>query len=241
MPYVVQRALGLAALVLLSPFIAALAVAVRATSGRPAFFRATRVAPAGTFTAYKLRTMERAPVGSGPAITAAGDARVTRLGGILRQTKLDELPQLLNVARGEMALVGPRPEDPRYVDRNDPLHRFVFAARPGITGPTALAYRDEEALLASAAQELALSEGRAAWAPGDLERAYRERILPAKMGMDATYLRSRSFAGDVAILVQTFTHVLRRVPGPMLRASPPSPHPTRTTSRYDPRPGAADR
>jgi lipopolysaccharide/colanic/teichoic acid biosynthesis glycosyltransferase len=147
----------------------------------------------------KLRTMERGAHALGPGITAAGDVRVTRLGRYLRRTKLDELPQLWNVLRGEMLLVGPRPEDPRYVDWSDPLHRLVFGSRPGITGPTALEYGDEEALLAQESK-------------GSLEildDIYRQRVLPRKLALDAEYLRTRSWRGDIAILRRTVGHLLR--------------------------------
>jgi lipopolysaccharide/colanic/teichoic acid biosynthesis glycosyltransferase len=140
---------------------------------------------------------------SGPGITAAGDVRITRLGRLLRRTKLDELPQLWDVVRGEMTLVGPRPEDPRYVDLADPLHRAVFAALPGITGPTALAYRDEEAILAAAAREMAASDGRSVATEADLDRAYREVVLPAKLAMDAAYLATRSTRSDLVVLGRT--------------------------------------
>jgi lipopolysaccharide/colanic/teichoic acid biosynthesis glycosyltransferase len=140
---------------------------------------------------------------TGPGITAGGDRRVTRLGRLLRRTKLDELPQLWNVVRGDMALVGPRPEDPRYVDLDDPLHAVVFAALPGITGPTALAYRDEESVLAAASLEIAASRGRDIATDEDLDRAYREVILPAKLAMDAEYLRTRSWKGDLRIILAT--------------------------------------
>ena len=139
MPTPLGRLIGAVSLLLLSPLIAALAIAVRVTSPGPAFHRARRVGPNGGFTLHKLRTMRVGAAAMGPGITAAGDTRVTSLSRFLRRTKLDELPQLWDVVRGEMALVGPRPEDARYVDRADPLHRAVFSALPGITGPTALA------------------------------------------------------------------------------------------------------
>jgi lipopolysaccharide/colanic/teichoic acid biosynthesis glycosyltransferase len=209
MPYPLQRLIAALALVALGPLLLALAAAVRLTSPGPAFHRAVRVGPGGSrFELLKLRTMRVG--GDGPAITAAGDPRVTRLGRMLRRTKLDELPQLWNVVRGEMALVGPRPEDPRYVDWRDPLHREVFSARPGMTGPTAIAFRDEEALLATEARAIAAEEGAAAPTPEHLERAYRERILPRKLAMDAEYLRTRSWRGDLAILGRTIGLVLRR-------------------------------
>jgi lipopolysaccharide/colanic/teichoic acid biosynthesis glycosyltransferase len=214
MPYLIQRALALVMLVLLGPLIVALAVAVRLTSRGPALHRATRVRPGGTFTLYKLRSMHAGADAAGPGITARGDARVTRLGRVLRRTKIDELPQLWNVVRGDMALVGPRPEDPRYVDLTDPLHAAVFGAPPGITGPTALAYRDEESILTEAAREIARSHGRERPTDADLDHAYREIVLPAKLQIDANYLESRSFAGDVATLVAT---VLPRPSSPSTR------------------------
>lgn len=205
MPYVVQRAIAAGGLIVLGPLIMALGLAVRLTSPGPAFHRATRVRPGGTFTLYKLRSMWAGAADDGPGVTMTGDRRVTRLGRLLRRTKLDELPQLWNVVRGDMALVGPRPEDPRYVDLTDPLHARVFGALPGITGPTAVAHRDEESILATAATEIAVAEGRTVPTPDDLERTYRERILPAKLAMDAAYLDHRSWRGDIEILWATIS------------------------------------
>ena len=210
MPYLIQRLLACVGLVVLGPLILALGLAVRLSSPGPAFHRATRVRPGGTFTLYKLRTMRVGAEGTGPGITAAGDRRVTRLGRGLRKWKLDELPQLWNVVRGDMALVGPRPEDPRYVDLSDPLHATVFGALPGITGPTALAYRDEETILADATREIAHSHGRVTGTDEDLDRAYRDVVLPAKLQLDAEYLGSRSIKGDVDVLGMTIGQVLRR-------------------------------
>jgi lipopolysaccharide/colanic/teichoic acid biosynthesis glycosyltransferase len=203
MPYVIQRAFALVLLLLLGPLILALAIVVRLTSRGPAFHSAIRVRPSGTFTLYKLRTMRKGAADEGLGITAAGDVRVTRLGRMLRRTKLDELPQLWNVVRGDMALVGPRPEDPRYVNWTDPLHAQVFGALPGITGPTALAYRDEELRLLSAADDRARSFGRTEPSPEDVDVVYRDEILPTKLTMDAAYLRSRSLPGDLRILLAT--------------------------------------
>jgi lipopolysaccharide/colanic/teichoic acid biosynthesis glycosyltransferase len=210
MPYLIQRIVALVGLIVFGPFILALGLAVRLTSPGPAFHRATRVRPGGTFALYKLRSMRAEAASMGPGVTADGDERVTRLGRTLRRTKLDELPQLWNVARGDMALVGPRPEDPRYVDLSDSLHARVFSALPGMTGPTALAYRDEEALLERAAQEVALSSGRSMATDDDLDRAYREVILPAKLRMDADYLATRSTNSDLHVLAMTIGQVLSR-------------------------------
>lgn len=209
MPVLIQRAFALLVAVVMSPLLGLLAVAVRLDSPGPAIHRARRTGPTGEFTLYKLRTMTVGAEGDGPGVTAAGDPRVSRLGRILRRTKLDELPQLWNVVRGDMLLVGPRPEDPRYVDQADPIHALVFGARPGITGPTALAYRDEERLLADAAAEIARADGRSEPTAADVERAYRERILPRKLELDAAYLRTRSAKGDLAILGRTIGQVLR--------------------------------
>jgi len=210
MPELVQRSLACAALIVLMPLLAVLSLLVRLTSPGPVIYRAERVGRRGTFILYKFRSMTADAARMGPGVTMAQDPRVTRFGRYLRSTKLDELPQLWNVVRGEMLLVGPRPEDPRYIDMCNPLHQEVFAARPGLTGLTALAYRDEETLLASAAQEIARAEGRSSSTTADLDLAYRERILPAKLAMDADYLRHRSTRGDLAIIGRTIGQVLQR-------------------------------
>lgn len=205
-----QRILALLGLVVLGPLILVLGLAVRLTTPGPALHRATRVRPGGTFQLLKLRTMREDAATAGPGVTAAGDPRITRLGRVLRRTKLDELPQLWNVVRNEMALVGPRPEDPRYVDLGDPLHARVFSARPGITGPTAIAYHDEEAILAATAAVIARQAGRDTATLEDLDVAYRTVVLPAKLTMDADYLATRSFAGDLRLIGRTIGQVLGR-------------------------------
>ena len=142
----------------------------------------------------KIRTMSANSGGS--AVTGQEDSRVTRVGRILRRSRLDELPQLWNVARGEMLLVGPRPEDPRFVDLTDPLHHEVFTAMPGITGAAQLAYLDEADMLGS----------------DDPEGRYLQTILPQKLEIDAAYLRRRSFGLDVWIIAQTILAALGRPP-----------------------------
>src|SRR5262249_35179875 len=111
----------------------------------------------------------------------------------LRRTKLDEIPQLWNVLRGEMTLVGPRPEDERFIDWSNDIHRAVFTARPGITGPSQIAFRHEERLLTGA----------------DIEGTYVASILPAKVALDAEYLERESLASDLSLLAHTLTAVLR--------------------------------
>jgi lipopolysaccharide/colanic/teichoic acid biosynthesis glycosyltransferase len=197
MPDTIQRVLASMAGVALAPLIAVLALIVRIDSVGPAFFRATRVGEGGRrFTCYKLRTMYWSARDQEPGVTVAHDRRVTRVGRSLRRFRLDELPQLWNVVRGEMLLVGPRPEDPRYVNLADPLHRIVFSAKPGITGPAQLAYVEESAMLV----------GR------EPERTYRDDILPRKLELDAAYLRSRSSALDLWILLQTVNATMGRPP-----------------------------
>jgi lipopolysaccharide/colanic/teichoic acid biosynthesis glycosyltransferase len=204
-----QRAIALVAAVLGAPLLGVLAIAVASSSRGGPLYRATRVSRGHTFTMLKLRTMRISARDTDPAVTAAFDPRVTAIGRLLRKTKLDELPQLWNVVRGDMLLVGPRPEDPRYVDWANPLHQLVFSAPPGITGPTALAFRNEEAILAAEMAAIGAEEGRAP-APNDLDRVYRERVLPRKLAMDAEYLKTRTVVGDLRILGRTIRQVLVR-------------------------------
>jgi lipopolysaccharide/colanic/teichoic acid biosynthesis glycosyltransferase len=188
-------AVALPGLILALPVIGAAAVAMRLNGDDgPVLYRATRVGEAGRpFMVLKLRTMRVAGSTTGMAVTASGDPRVTRVGRVLRRTKLDELPQLWNVIRGEMSLVGPRPEDPRFVDWTQPHHAIVFAARPGITGPAQIAFRDEERMLSGE----------------DVERTYVEQVLPRKVELDAGYLEDPSLAGDVRLLLRTVGAVFR--------------------------------
>ena len=184
-----KRALDLAVavplLVILSPVLVALAAAVRLTSRGPAFHRATRVGRDGRpFTMLKLRTMRAGP---GAAITTRDDPRMTTLGRALRRARLDELPQLFNVVRGEMSIVGPRPEDPRFVALYSEEQRAVLALRPGITGAAQLVFRDEAALLD----------------PADPEGSYIRAVLPRKLAIDLEYARGRSLAGDLRIMGMT--------------------------------------
>jgi lipopolysaccharide/colanic/teichoic acid biosynthesis glycosyltransferase len=141
---------------------------------------------------FKFRSMSVDASGTG--ITAGGDARVTPAGRWLRRLKLDELPELWNVLRGDMALVGPRPEVPEFVDNSDPLWQEVLAVRPGLTDPVTLKLRDEEGLLAGA--------------PGDLEVYYRETLQPAKLAGYAEYARTRTALSDLRILVATIWAIL---------------------------------
>ena len=184
--------LGIAGLIASAPVILAAGLAMRMSGDHgPVFFRAQRVGEGGRpITVLKLRTMRASS--NGPAITGRGDPRVTRVGRVLRRFKIDELPQLWCVVRGDMSLVGPRPEDPRYVDWSNPVHRQVFSARPGITGLAQIRYRDEEALLQRP----------------DRDSYYRSVILPAKLELDRDYLDHRSLKLDLRILALTARSIL---------------------------------
>jgi lipopolysaccharide/colanic/teichoic acid biosynthesis glycosyltransferase len=188
LPRVVEAVMALIGLLLAAPFLAMAAALVAVTSPGGAFFRQERVGRNGkNFVLYKLRTMR--PSTGGPDLTARGDARITRVGRFLRRTKLDELPQLWNVLSGEMSLVGPRPEVPRYVDPANPLWRGALRVRPGMTDPVSLSLRDEETLLARVA--------------GDRERFYLEELQPLKLREYLEYLSRRSWWTDIRVLGRT--------------------------------------
>ena len=142
LPRWVDAVVATVGLVLAAPVIALAGLAIAVSSGRPIFFRQRRVGQHGRiFDLYKLRTMK--PSANGPQITSGTDARITRLGSFFRQTKLDELPTLWNVLRGDMSLVGPRPEVPRFVELADPLWQKILTVKPGITDPVTLRLRSE--------------------------------------------------------------------------------------------------
>ncbi len=188
-----KRAFDLAAsaagLVVLSPLLLAVAAAVVVLDPGPVFFRQTRVGRGfRSFRLFKFRTMRAAAEGTGPQVTVGGDARITAVGRILRRTKLDELPQLLNVLAGDMSLVGPRPEVPKYVELFRKDYEAVLSVRPGITDFAAIEYRDEEAVLA---------------AYPDPEKAYVETVLPAKIALYRRYLDEIGPATDLGILFKT--------------------------------------
>lgn len=185
-------------LVATAPVSAAVAIAVKLDSPGPVLFRQIRVGRGGEpFPILKFRTMTApAPGERRVAVSAAGDARVTRVGRLLRASKLDEVPQLVNVLRGEMSLVGPRPEVPQYVARWDASAReVILAVRPGITDPASIDLRDEAGLLSG--QE-------------DPERYYVEVLLPEKTARYVDYVRTASLLGDVKILRQTVRAVIAR-------------------------------
>ncbi|WP_227487183.1 sugar transferase [Nocardioides malaquae] len=179
-------------LLLTSPLLLVAAIAVRAEAGAPVLFTQERVGRHGRpFRILKFRTM-RNDVG-GAQVTTGHDPRITRSGRWLRSTKIDELPQLVNVLRGEMSLVGPRPEVAKYVAEWPAAARAeILSVRPGITDPASIAFRRE-------AEELAEVV--------DPERHYVEVILPRKVAMYRDYVRTRSFVGDLKIIFRTLRTV----------------------------------
>jgi lipopolysaccharide/colanic/teichoic acid biosynthesis glycosyltransferase len=185
-------ACALAGLALLSPVLAMLALWILLCDGPPVLFSQMRVGRLGKhFRIWKFRTMR--PGAAGGSITAAGDARITAAGAVLRKFKLDELPQLFNVLRGDMSLVGPRPEMPEYVDPESPMWQAVLEVPPGITDLATLVYRDEEALLS---------------AQCDTDRFYREAVLPAKLRLNLAYLQTRCLARDARLIWLTVRYSL---------------------------------
>lgn len=181
-------------LILLSPLFLVVTLFVKFTSPGPVFHRGERVGLNGKlFNLYKFRTMITNAATIGPGITAQNDLRITGVGRFLRSTKIDELPQLINVLKGEMSLVGPRPEDPRYVDQYTPEQREILRVRPGITSAASLTYRNEEGML----------KGQ------DWETVYRTQILPAKLEIDLAYLSKRTLSSDLLLIARTIFSLFR--------------------------------
>lgn len=180
-------------LIVLSPALLLIALAVSIQDGGPVFYRAKRAGRNGSsFRLLKFRTMVPHADRLGGGITLSGDGRVTPVGGILRKFKLDELPQLWNVVKGEMSLVGPRPEDPRYVALYQPAQRGILAYTPGITSPASLSYRNEQALLSGP----------------DWQRTYLEEVLPRKIELDMNYFANRTVGRDLLLIGRTISRIL---------------------------------
>ncbi len=171
-------------LVLISPVLGMVALAVRLDSSGPVIFRQQRAGKyRKLFTIYKFRTMVENSEAIGPGHTAKGDPRITPIGKFLRRFKLDELPQLYNVLRGDMSLVGPRPKLPHH-------DHTLLPCRPGVTGAATLAFRDEQHLLCKVPTE-------------NLEAFYQEYVVPRKIQLDATYMSRANLASDLLVLVST--------------------------------------
>ena len=183
------------ALLVIWPVLLLIALAIKIDDPGPVFYRQVRVGRGGKpFRIFKFRTMIVDADKKGLSITVGQDKRITRMGALLRKTKLDELAQLLNVFAGDMSFVGPRPEVQRYVDLYTPYQRQVLLVRPGITDYASIAYRNENDLLAGA---------------DDPERMYIEEIMPAKIELNMKYLREISPIADLRLIFGTIAAVIR--------------------------------
>lgn len=178
------------ALVVTLPVTLAAAVAIFAVNPGPVIYRAARVGRSGrVFTMYKLRSMYLRRGDSGSVVTVAGDGRVFPLGRLLRRSKIDEIPQMVNIIKGDMSIVGPRPRDPKIVGRcYTPLHRETLQVLPGLTSPGTLFY---------------LTHGEPTLQSRDPEGEYQARILPQKLALDIDYVRNRSLCIDLWVVVRT--------------------------------------
>jgi lipopolysaccharide/colanic/teichoic acid biosynthesis glycosyltransferase len=194
MKRVLDIVLCLVGFVLVIPLFLLVAVTLKITAGE-VIYRAPRVGRDGRlFTMFKFVTMVRGD--SGPRVTGRGDMRITGVGRWLRATKLNELPQLVNVLKGEMSVVGPRPEDPRYAAHYSARHRPVLAVRPGLTSLAFLRFGDEEAFIARAE-------------PADVEAYYLQELLPKKLEIELDYVRNWSLRHDLRILLGTVRTLLQ--------------------------------
>jgi lipopolysaccharide/colanic/teichoic acid biosynthesis glycosyltransferase len=190
-------AVSLAALILLVPVLAVIALLVKLSSPGPVFYRQRRVSRGGRlFQLFKFRTMVVGADRLAPNVSATGDPRVTRVGSFLRRSYLDELPQLLNVLRGDMSLVGPRPETPEFVDLYTPEERRVLTVRPGLAGPSTLAFMDEAELLARAPDPVSF---------------YETTVLHERVRADLAYLERRSIGYDIRLLAQQVMAIVGRL------------------------------
>jgi lipopolysaccharide/colanic/teichoic acid biosynthesis glycosyltransferase len=183
-------------LLLLAPMFLLFAIWIKVDSPGGVFFRQIRVGRNGQeFRIHKFRTMRSDASGAALQVTVGGDARITRAGAVLRRFKLDELPQFIDVLLGNMSIVGPRPEVPRYMDAYpSDVRRKVLSVRPGITDWASVKFRGESDLLAGAA---------------DPERVYIEQILPLKQAYYVRYVDERTFAGDLKIIFATAAAIFR--------------------------------
>ena len=187
---ITASALGL---IIASPVLLASAIAIVCDSKGEIIFRQTRIGKnEKPFTIYKFRTMRKS--NTGLKITTKDDDRITKVGRFLRKSKIDELPQLFNVLKGDMSFVGPRPEVKEYTDLYNDRQRQIFMIRPGITDPASIRFRNENDLLLSSK---------------DPNKTYIEEIMPCKIELGLSYIEHMSIIGDLKILIQTFITVIR--------------------------------
>jgi lipopolysaccharide/colanic/teichoic acid biosynthesis glycosyltransferase len=194
---VLDIAVSLSALLLLVPVLVVIAALVKLSSPGPVFYRQQRVSRGGRlFQLFKFRTMVVGADRLAPNVSATGDPRVTRVGSFLRRSYLDELPQLVNVLRGDMSLVGPRPETPEFVAFYTPDERRVLTVRPGLAGPSTLAFMDEADLLARAPDPVSF---------------YVTTVLHDRVRADLAYLEQQSIGYDLRLLASQVLAIVRRL------------------------------
>lgn len=186
--YIFDRTVSFVGLLLLWPLLLVVAVLIKIKMpGGPVIFKQQRVGRLGKlFTMYKFRTMT--VLHSGSFVSVAGESRITPLGAVLRKYKLDEVPELWNVLKGEMSFVGPRPDVPGYADKLQGEDRLILELRPGITGPASLKYANEEEILAKVADPVAYNDNV---------------IFPDKVKINLAYYRNHTFFGDIKLIFQT--------------------------------------
>ncbi len=191
---------------ILSPFFITISITVKLTSPGPVFFRQKRIGlKMAPFNIYKFRTMKYSPDAPGISITSANDSRVTSVGKFLRKWKIDELPQLINILKGDMSFVGPRPEVPEYVYLYTEEQKKVLSVRPGLTDPGSIIYSNEESLFPDD--------------PAEREKIYINTILPDKLRLNLEYIKKRSFWRDMKVLLTTLKCIIISRENPSLNNS----------------------
>ncbi len=179
---------------ILSPFFGLISVFIKLDSPGPVFFKQERMGRGfRPFFIYKFRTMRHDTQQAGLQITAGGDSRITRIGRVLRNTKIDEWPQLINVLRGHMSLVGPRPEVRKYVEWYKDDYEKILSVRPGITDISSITFRNEENILQGV---------------DDPEHYYMNVLLPEKMRLAQEYIQNASFSYDMRLILKTLLKVI---------------------------------
>lgn len=192
LPRSVEVVLAIFGLCITAPILALAAILIKFDSPGPVLFRQKRMGRNGkTFTLLKFRSMYVSDKGA--LVTASGDSRISKIGRVLRRTKIDELPELWNIVRGEMSIVGPRPEVPELVDLTDPLWNETLEANPGLTDPVTLQLRNEEGLLAQAT---------------DREDFYKKTLQPYKLRGYVDFVRTRTWKKDVSIIFRTIKAIV---------------------------------
>ncbi len=192
---IIDIGFSLCGLIVVSPIFAGTSLFIYITSGRPIFFTHKRVGKDGRIIGiYKFRTMVRDAEKMGPQVTASDDPRITPFGRILRKTKLDELPQLINVLTGDLSLVGPRPEAPKYVELFKNEYKDILKVKPGLTDPATIEFIDEQSLLSGSENP---------------EEMYIKKILPQKIKLYKQYIENQSIILDFFILFKTLLRLFR--------------------------------